>query len=100
MNDKIKQFKKDVTDEGETSIEEMRERAYLDLNWEGVSWGLEWLDKDFIREFKDLILWDFIGCWKNIDKNIIKEFSHEIEKALGHDIYERYVLNELRDKNE
>lgn len=100
MTEKLKQFKKDVTDKGETSIEELRERIDFDVSWEGMSWGLEWLDKDFIREFSDRILWDHVSKWDDIDKDIIQEFLHDIEQSVDRIVFEEYVLPALNRNEE
>ena len=99
MSDKIKQFRKDCIEQEETSLEEMRERADEDLNWEGVSWGLEWLEIDFVREFKDRFKWDWVPKWDGVDKKIIKEFLHDIEKSMKRETFEEYVLTALNKKD-
>ena len=95
-SEKLKQFKKDVTDEGEVSIEELREHADFDIKWDGVSWGIEWLDIDVVREFKDRILWDQVCSWKDVDKDIIQEFLHDIEQSVDRIVFEEYVLTALK----
>lgn len=99
-SEKLKQYKKDVTDEGEVSIEELREHADFDIEWDGVSWGIDWLDIDVVREFKDRILWDQVCSWKDVDKEIIKEFLHEIEKSVDRVVFEEYVLTALNRNEE
>ena len=98
-SEKLKQYKKDVTDEGEVSIEELREHADIDIEWEGVSWGIDWLDIDVVREFKDRILWDQVCSWKEVDKEIIREFLHDIEKSMKKETFEEYVLGALNEKD-
>lgn len=99
-SEKLKQFKKDVTDEGEVSIEELREHADFDIEWDGVSWGIDWLDIDVVREFKDRILWDQVCSWKDVDKDIIQEFLHDIEQSVDRIVFEEYVLTALNRNEE
>ena len=96
-SEKLKQYKKDVTDEGEVSIEELREHADIDIEWDCVSGGIDWLDIDIVREFKDRILWNHVCSWKEVDKEIIKEFLKDIEKSVDKRVFEGYVLEALKN---
>ena len=100
MKEKLKQYKKDVIDEGEVSIEELREHADIDIDWEGVSWGIDWLDINVVREFKDRIHWDQVCRWKDVDKEIIREFLKDIEKAVDKRVFEDYVLEALNGQKD
>ena len=95
-SEKLKQYKKDVTDEGEVSIAELREHADIDIEWDCVSWGIDWLDIDVVREFKDRILWNQVSSWKEVDKEIIREFLRDIEKSVDKRVFEGYVLEALK----
>lgn len=78
------------------SVEEFREMA----DWRDISCGERLLSEDFIREFKDYVIWGDIASYQKLSEKFMIEFEDELDWSAisGFQVLPEKFIEKYKDK--